>query len=307
MPVGVNPPKTPVTEGSQGVAAATVPNVCKMPGPPAPFVPTPLPNIAKSGDSLDGATKDVKIEGKGIAIKGATFKSMGDVASKGTGGGLVSATTHDKAKFVAPGSMDVKAEGQNIQLMSDATSNNNSNPANSATVMLLQNATTLAQIEAALEKIAEECNDAVNEEEGYTKANPPQGKVCTTLGTKKHTCCENAINDANNPKVKSEVGYGPRGGVLNQGAVARARAAADTAYQAGGSWIGAFMSAGGGGALRADVVVLRSAAGGLGRANISRVFDFKFNCGDEGKMDQDQLNNYQNALGQTPTIIHASW
>ena len=37
--VYVNPPKTPVTEGSQGMSPATLPNVCKMPGPPAPFVP----------------------------------------------------------------------------------------------------------------------------------------------------------------------------------------------------------------------------------------------------------------------------
>lgn len=62
--VAVNPPKTPVTKGSSGLAAATVPNVCKMPGPPAPFVSTPLPNIGKSGDSPD----DVKIEGKNVQL-----------------------------------------------------------------------------------------------------------------------------------------------------------------------------------------------------------------------------------------------
>ena len=63
MKVSVNPPKTPVTKGSNGVATATVPNVCKMPGPPAPFVPTPLPNIGKSGDSPKGYTKKVTVEG----------------------------------------------------------------------------------------------------------------------------------------------------------------------------------------------------------------------------------------------------
>jgi hypothetical protein len=45
-----------------GVAAATVPNVCKMPGPPAPFVPVPLPNIGKSGDSPKDYSKKVTIE-----------------------------------------------------------------------------------------------------------------------------------------------------------------------------------------------------------------------------------------------------
>ena len=49
-----------------------------------------------------------------------------DVASQGTGGGIVSATTQGKTEFVAPGSMDVKAEGKNIQLLGDAMTNNGS-------------------------------------------------------------------------------------------------------------------------------------------------------------------------------------
>jgi uncharacterized Zn-binding protein involved in type VI secretion len=133
MSVSVNPPKTPVTEGSQDVAAATLPNVCKMPGPPAPFVPTPLPNIGKSGDNLKKCTSKVLFEGKKVAIEGSFYKSMGDMASKGTGGGLVSAATHGKTKFVAPGSMNVKAEGKNIQLLGDAMTNNGGSPANAAT------------------------------------------------------------------------------------------------------------------------------------------------------------------------------
>lgn len=137
MSVGVNPPKTPVTKGSNGIAAATVPNVCKMPGPPAPFVPAPLPNIGKSGDSPKGYTKKVKVEGKPAAIKGATFKSMGDVASKGTGGGLVSSNTHGPTKFVGPGSLDTKFEGKAVQLLTDPMLNNcgpSGNPPNSATL-----------------------------------------------------------------------------------------------------------------------------------------------------------------------------
>ncbi len=142
MSVSVNPPKTPVTKGSSGIAAATIPNVCKMPGPPAPFVPVPLPNIGKSGDSPKGYSKKVKIEGNTVAIKGATFKSMGDIASKGTGGGLISANTHGPTKFVGPGSMDVKIEGKNVQLLSDPMLNNcgpSGSPPNAATLVgLLQ-------------------------------------------------------------------------------------------------------------------------------------------------------------------------
>lgn len=138
MSVGVNPPKTPVTKGSTGIAAATLPNICKMPGPPAPFVPAPLPNIGKSGDKPKGYTKKVKVEGNPVAVKGASFGSMGDMPSKGTGGGMASANTHGPCKFIGPGSMDVKFEGKNVQLLSDPMTNNggaSGSPANSATLM----------------------------------------------------------------------------------------------------------------------------------------------------------------------------
>ena len=134
--VGINPPKTPVTEGSMDVAPATLPNVCKMPGPPAPFVPVPLPNIGQSSDRLSSAATTVKIEGKKVAIKGSYFMSQPspDVASQGTGGGIVSSTVQGKSEFVAPGSMNVKAEGKNIQLLGDAMTNNGGSPANSGTM-----------------------------------------------------------------------------------------------------------------------------------------------------------------------------
>jgi len=115
-----------------------MPNVCKMPGPPAPFIPTPLPNIGKSGDSPEGYSTSVKIEDQPVAIRGATFKSVGDIASKGTGGGLVSSNTHGPTKFAAPGSMDVKIEGKNVHLLSDPMLNNcgpSGSPPNSATMV----------------------------------------------------------------------------------------------------------------------------------------------------------------------------
>lgn len=135
--VAVNPPKTPVTKGSNGLATATLPNVCKMPGPPAPFVPTPLPNIGKSGDSPQGYSTTVKIEGQPVGIQGASFGSMGDVASKGTGGGIVSNNVEGPTKFLAPGSLNVKIEGKNVQYLGDQMLNNcgpGGSPANSATM-----------------------------------------------------------------------------------------------------------------------------------------------------------------------------
>jgi uncharacterized Zn-binding protein involved in type VI secretion len=122
--VAIHPPKTPVTKGSLGTAKATLPNVCKMPGPPAPFVPSPLPNIAKSGSSPKDYSNDVKIEGNTVAIRGATFESIGDMASKGTGGGLISANCHGPAKFVTPGSLTVKIEGKSVHLLGEPMLNN---------------------------------------------------------------------------------------------------------------------------------------------------------------------------------------
>jgi len=132
--VAINQPKTPVTEGSNTVAIATIPNVCKMPGPPAPFVPVPLPNIGKSALSPTGYSTSVKIEGNAVAIRGSTFNSIGDIASKATGGGIISANTHGITKFIAPGSLDTKIEGKNVQLLGDQMLNNCLGPANSATL-----------------------------------------------------------------------------------------------------------------------------------------------------------------------------
>jgi len=142
--VAIHPPKTPVTQGSHTIAKATIPNICKMPGPPAPFVPAPLPNIAKSEMSPDGFSTTVQIEGNAVGIRGATFQSMGDEASKGTGGGLISANTGGPAKFITPGSMTVLIEGKNVHLLSDPMLNNcgpsGSPPNTGATMMGAQHA-----------------------------------------------------------------------------------------------------------------------------------------------------------------------
>lgn len=156
--IAVNPPKTPVTEGSGGKAFATTPNVCKMPGPPAPFIPTPLPNLGTSGDDLTDGTTTVEFGGKKVAIKGSYFMSQpsGDVASQGTGGGIISSKTQGKTEWLAPGSMDVKAEGKNIQLLGDAMGNNGGSPVNAATMKELQDAVGATYAKALCEAV---CNN----------------------------------------------------------------------------------------------------------------------------------------------------
>jgi uncharacterized Zn-binding protein involved in type VI secretion len=208
--VTVNPPKTPITKGSNGVAAAVTPNMCKMPGPPAPFVPAPLPNIGKSGMSPDGYSTSVTIEGEAVAIQGATFKSMGDVASKGLGGGLLSMNTEGPTKFVAPGSPNVVIEGKAVQFLGDAMVNN-CDPGGQTPN---GGATTPGEVQApgapaVLEGIAKHCNDTVSP----TK---PDGskKSCTKLGADKHKCCEDEIQkhraanpENGDPPIQGEQGY----------------------------------------------------------------------------------------------------
>lgn len=294
--VGVNPPRTPVTKGSNGVAAATLPNVCKMPGPPAPFVPTPLPNIGKSGDNLADGTKDVKFEGQMVAIKGATFKSMGDMPSKGTGGGLISASTHGITKFVAPGSMDVKAEGGNIQLFSDATTNENSNPPNSGTMMLAQ-ATSVPEIEAALVKIAEECEEQVGQPDPNQPNEAPNR--CADKGTEKHECCDGKIQDAGRSDTYSDPAYKlgpPPSLVVNKGtglprvrssyiraAIGCARSKGMPAF----SMVGGFL----GGKNFPDVVIAKAGGDLPEVGNVKKVYDFKFPCPKDKKPEWGQDGN----------------
>jgi hypothetical protein len=214
--VTVNPPKTPVTKGSNGIAAATLPNVCKMPGPPAPFVPTPLPNIGKSGMKPQGYTTTVKVEGNAVAIQGASFGSMGDIASKGMGGGLISMNCEGPTKFLAPGSMDVKFEGKRVQLLGDQMLNNcgpAGSPANSATMSgTIQDPGNISELEEMLCEIWKECEDKVNAENNVKDPgiadcwDKSGGKepLALKMGREKHACCKNSIEDKKG-KAKKDV------------------------------------------------------------------------------------------------------
>jgi hypothetical protein len=215
--VGIHPPKTPVTKGSHTIAKATIPNVCKMPGPPAPFVPSPLPNIAKSELSPKGYSTTVKIEGNTVAIRGATFESIGDMASKGTGGGLISANTHGPAKFITPGSLTVKIEGKNVHLLGEPMLNNcgpSGSPPNTGAAMAGADHDELPKSDAekALQDIICECDRLYDQ---LQKTRDPQAN-CRKLGEEKHDCCNDGINLHNkqgkSPKLQTEQGYNEASG-----------------------------------------------------------------------------------------------
>ncbi|MCC7210562.1 MAG: DUF4150 domain-containing protein [Candidatus Brocadia sp.] len=121
--VGVNNLSV-VHKGSSGITTA-FPDVCKTPAPPAPFVPIPYPNIAKSSDTSKGSKK-VKCDGNPICLKDSNFMmSTGDEAGT-AGGGMVSNKIKGKAEFVNF-SFDVKVEGKNVARALDLMLHNDKN------------------------------------------------------------------------------------------------------------------------------------------------------------------------------------
>ena len=113
-----------VHKSSSGVTIA-FPDVCKTPAPPAPFVPIPYPNIAKSSDTAKG-TKKVKCDGNPVCTKDSNFRmSTGDEAGS-AGGGIISSKIKGKAEFVLF-SFDVKFEGKNVCRAFDIMLHNDKN------------------------------------------------------------------------------------------------------------------------------------------------------------------------------------
>jgi hypothetical protein len=121
--VGVN--KLSIVNADTNGVTIAFPDVCKTPAPPAPFVPIPYPNIAKSGDTAKG-TKKVKAEGKPICTKDSNFSmSTGDEGGT-AGGGVVSSKIKGKAEFVNF-SFDVQFEGKNVPRSFDLMLHNDKN------------------------------------------------------------------------------------------------------------------------------------------------------------------------------------
>ncbi len=316
--ITINGFTTPVTKGSNGIAAATVPNVCKMPGPPSPFVPTPLPNIGRSGDSPEGYSVYVTFEGQPVAMGNASFGSIGDIASKATGGGIVSNVAQGRTVFLSPGATNVFVEGKPVHVLGDAMLNNcgpGGSPANAATMAGVLQAPGMPglSIGQELKKIARRCNRKVNTDAGFPPPKKPEGRICTKLGTAKHSCCEKAIKEAKDPCVRSEVPYKKdgslstttRGDALGAGSKATARV-----RKRGGSE--AAQSKAFGRAFfpklpfaQIDVVVLKDPELPPVKGNIAQVFDFKFNCKDKATMSRPQWVKYRRLTGVSPNPIHA--
>jgi len=103
-----------------------MPDVCKVPAPPAPPVPTPFPNIAMLNQA-DGGTcsSRVRITNKKVCtVQTEISRTSGDEA--GTLKGVVSNSNMDKAVF-KQGVSRVKVEGHDIAVHLRPTAHNGSN------------------------------------------------------------------------------------------------------------------------------------------------------------------------------------
>lgn len=101
-----------------------VPDVCKVPAPPAGPIPTPFPNTAMMANATKTSTK-VMLENKDAVVQGSEIpSSMGDQA--GSAGGVVSSTVGDKV-VLQLGSTKVKAEGKGMVFVSAVSAHNGAN------------------------------------------------------------------------------------------------------------------------------------------------------------------------------------
>lgn len=115
----------PATTNGGGVCNS-FPDVCKVPAPPAPPIPTPFPNIGQCAQAKGSTcSKKVKISNKKTCTKKTEIsRSMGDEA--GTLKGLISNTNMDKVKRSMAYSK-VKVEGAPIVTVMKMTGHNGSN------------------------------------------------------------------------------------------------------------------------------------------------------------------------------------
>ena len=158
---------------SNGISAATIPDVCKTPSPGGP-VPIPYPNIAQSVTLSDGTTT-VKGDKAMAAIKGSKF-AMSNGDNPGTLGGVKSSTFMKEATWILY-SFDTKMNGKNCARLMDKMFHNHENAANLGGVFQGPVAVTDAIGQEMADKICESICD--------TRKQADKGKIpnekCRTL------------------------------------------------------------------------------------------------------------------------------
>ncbi|MBN2716916.1 MAG: DUF4150 domain-containing protein [Deltaproteobacteria bacterium] len=112
-----------ITHANGQAKSINFPCVGKTPGPPAPFVPVPFPNISMGSDT-DKASKKVKADGKPIALKDqSVFKTSKGNEAATAGGGLITAKKSGKSGYMMY-STDVKIEKKEVPRAFDIMAGN---------------------------------------------------------------------------------------------------------------------------------------------------------------------------------------
>lgn len=114
----------PAATTGGGMCTATVPDVCKVPAPPAPPIPTPFPNMGQCARATSTTTR-IKIMNRPVIHKDSEIpQTNGD--EPGVLKGLISSTQMDKVTFRA-GVSKVKLEGHDAVNLLKPTGHNGSN------------------------------------------------------------------------------------------------------------------------------------------------------------------------------------
>jgi hypothetical protein len=308
-------------KGCSGITKCTLPDVCKTPSPGGP-VPIPYPVIISMASTLQDGTTTVKVDGGNpAAIKGSKYGSCnGDEA--GTAGGVKSSTNMKEATWILY-SFDVKLDGKNACRLSDKMMMNKENTACLGGTLHIDVPKLATCDLKGLQELAKACNEAINcskadggpcpeASPSGNAASNPGGSDCTTLGTKKHECCEEAINK----HVEENPGCGFQSEVVYPiGADKDAKKKAGAAYK---QKVDDYKARGrteaqARGYCRRDRV-FQKALGANGPKFIADVlqgspptagFDFKFNCADSGEMEQTQIDKYKEYANVPVTMVHA--
>jgi hypothetical protein len=104
-----------------------VPDVCKVPAPPAPPIPTPFPNMAMCAQAMPG-TFSLKVKvGGGNALVQTTKISMSSGDEAGALGGMISNMIKGPCEYKM-GSMKVMFEGKGAAHLTSMVAHNGSSP-----------------------------------------------------------------------------------------------------------------------------------------------------------------------------------
>lgn len=107
-----------------GGSCVAFPDVCLVPAPPGPAIPTPFTNMGMCAQAT-GAVDAIVVQGHSILVESSRIPmSTGD--EPGVGGGVVSGMNIGEITFKS-GSQKVRAKGKRVVMLTSRTAHNGAN------------------------------------------------------------------------------------------------------------------------------------------------------------------------------------